>query len=113
MAHGPDFSGVTSQAQAEALARDGVLEAVYLLPIEFGGQDIPQNVIFAPVGTGDIKRDIDHTVIRPLVADGTITRYAANPSYDGDSFVPISITIVASDPGSFTTTINIWGSALG
>jgi hypothetical protein len=112
MAYGPDFSQVTSLAKAEALARDGRLQKLLLLPLEFGGQDIPQNVVYVPLGMADIKHGIDNNVVRPLVADGTVTRYAATPAYDGDSFIPVSITIVASEPGSFTTTINLWGSAL-
>jgi hypothetical protein len=34
---GPDFSHVTSQAQAEELARAGQLEKLHLLPAIFGG----------------------------------------------------------------------------
>ena len=48
----------------------------------------------------------------PLVADSKVTSYEATPEYQGKSFVPIAIKIVASDPGSFTTAINIWGKAL-
>lgn len=41
------------------------------------------------------------------------TQYTATPEYQGASFIPIAIKIVASNPGNFTTTINIWGEALG
>jgi hypothetical protein len=67
---------------------------------------------YVPQGFVAIKADIDTNVIRPLVADGKITEYRATPEYQGKSFVPIAIKIVASNPGSFTTTINIWGEAL-
>ena len=36
----------------------------------------------------------------------------AIPEYQGNSFIPIAIKIVASNPGEFSTTINIWGEAL-
>jgi hypothetical protein len=112
MTVGPSFAEVTSRAHAEALAAQGILETVYLLPLEFGGQDIPQNIVYVPVGTANIKRDIDERMVGPLVANGSVTRYKATPAYEGKSFVPVSIIVAASDPGSFTTTINLWGPAL-
>jgi hypothetical protein len=110
---GPDFSHVTSQASAEELARAGQLEKLLLLPTMFGGQpDLPQNFVYVPIGLAEIKRNIDENIIAPLARQGTITRYAATPEYAGDSFIPIAITVTASDPGSFTTTIAVWGEAL-
>jgi hypothetical protein len=41
-----------------------------------------------------------------------VSRYSATPSYQGDSFVPIAIHVTASEPGSFTQIIKIWGDAL-
>lgn len=84
-ATGPDFSHVTSAAQAEELTRAGRLEQLLLLPEVFGGRPDPG-------GEG-------HPVLRP-------------PEYEGASFIPIAIKITASDPGEFTTTIAVWGSAL-
>jgi hypothetical protein len=110
---GPDFSGIDSLAKAEALLRQGALEKLYLMPLEFGGQDIPVNVLFVPVGVAAIKSRIDNNIIGPLVADGNITQYKAEPEYQGRSFIPIAVKITASNPGHFTSTINIWGDALG
>ena len=111
--NGPDFSHVTSPEQAEGLARAGQLEKLLLLPTIFGGQaDLPQNYVYVPVGLADVKRNIDENIIAPLVQQGTVTRYTATPEYAGDSFIPIAVTIEASDPGSFTTTIAVWGEAL-
>src|SRR3954469_5363801 len=110
---GPDFSSLDSQAKAEAAYRRGELEKLFLLPLEFGGQDIPDNYLFVPIGVADVKSGIDNNVIGPLVAEGKVTEYTATPEYQGDSFIPIALKIVASDPGEFTTTISIWGDALG
>ena len=74
--------------------------------------DLPQNFVYVPVGLAEVKRSIDENIIAPLVSEGTVTRYAATPEYSGDSFIPIAITVTASDPGSFTTTIAVWGEAL-
>lgn len=111
--HGPDFSAIDSQAKAEAMYHRGELEKLLLLPLEFGGEDIPDNVLYVPIGVADVKAGIDLNVIRPLIAEGKITQYQAEPEYQGDSFIPIALTINAWEPGEFTTTINIWGEALG
>jgi hypothetical protein len=109
---GPDFSGIDSRAKAEALFRRGDLEKLFLMPLEFGGQDIPANTLYVPVWVAAVKAGIDENVIGPLAAEGRITRYTATPEYQGRSFIPMAIKIVASDPGEFSTTINIWGEAL-
>ena len=110
---GPDFSHVTSQEQAEELARAGRLEQLLLLPEVFGGRpDVPQNIVYVPVGLAEVKRNIDENIVAPLAREGAVTRYSATPEYEGDSFIPIAITVTASEPGSFTTTIAVWGSAL-
>lgn len=109
---GPDFSSVDSQANAEALFRQGKLEKLFLLPLEFGGQDIPQNFLYVPIGVAAVKSEIDLNVIEPLISEGKISQYTVSPEYQGESFIPIALTIKAWDPGEFTTTINIWGEAL-
>ncbi len=110
---GPDFSHITSEAQAAQLASEGQLEKLLLLPTVFGGRDdIPENVVYVPVGLAEVKGGIDENIIAPLARQGTVSRYTAEPEYTGTSFIPIAITITASDPGSFTTTIAIWGEAL-
>jgi hypothetical protein len=112
-AAGPDFSAIDSREKAEALFRRGELEMVHLLPPQFGGTDEPHNTLFVPVGLAAVKAGIDQGIVADLVESGLISRYNATPEYQGRSFIPIAITILASDPGEFTTTINIWGEALG
>ncbi len=110
---GPDFSGIDSQVKAEELFRRGDLEKLFLMPQEFGGEDNPLNTLYVPVGVAAIKSGIDNNVIGPLAAEGKVTKYTATPEYQGNSFIPIAIKIVVSEPGEFSTTINIWGEALG
>ena len=110
---GPDFSGIDSKAKAEELFRKGDLEKLYLFPLEMGGEEIDLNMLYVPIGVAEIKSGIDNNVIGPLAAEGKITQYQAEPEYQGDSFIPIAIKITAWNPGQFTTTINIWGEALG
>jgi hypothetical protein len=40
---GPDFRPVDSLAKAQELVRAGQLQKMFLLPSEFGGEDIPPN----------------------------------------------------------------------
>ncbi|MFK2916633.1 hypothetical protein ISS97_05110 [Dyella koreensis] len=109
---GPDFSHVDSREKAEELYKRGQLEKVCLMPLEFGGADFPPNIVYLPPGISEIKAGIDKNVIAPLAANGTIRHYSATPEYEGRSFIPIAINVKASDPGNFSTTINVWGSAL-
>lgn len=110
--NGPDFSAIDSREKAEALFRRGELETLYLMPLDFGGTDDPHNVLYVPVGIAAIKEEIDQNVIAPLAEEGRITQYRAVPEYQGRSFIPIAIQVVVSDPGEFSSTINIWGDAL-
>ena len=112
MSIGPDFSAIDSQAKAEELSRRGDLERILLLPVEFGGRTVPENVLYVPVGIAAVKAGIDLNVIAPLVSEGKLSQYSAVPHYQGKSFIPVAIVITASGPGHFSTTINIWGDAL-
>jgi len=109
---GPDFSDINSKEQAEGRLQSGELEKLFLLPPEFGGRDDPRNICFVPRGFVAIKQGIDTNIIKPLIESEKITEYQATPEYQGKSFVPIAIKIVARNPGAFTTDINIWGKAL-
>jgi hypothetical protein len=112
MPNGPDFSTIDSQEKAEELFRNGNLEKVSLIPVKFGGQDEPLNVLYVPIGVAHVKSRIDNDFIGHLAALGKITRYKAVPEYQGQSLIPIAIKITAWDPGEFSTTIKIWGEAL-
>jgi hypothetical protein len=109
---GPDFSPINSRKKAEAAVQRGELEQLFLLPPEFGGEPVPQNIVYVPRGLADVKAGIDRNVVAPLVSEGKVTQYAAIPEYRGKSFVPVAIKIIASEPTKFATEINIWGEAL-
>jgi hypothetical protein len=110
--NGPDFSAIDSPEKAEELFRNDGLEKVPLIPVKFGGQDQPLNVLYVPIGVARVKSRIDDDFIGQLASLGKITRYKAVPEYQGQSLIPIAIKITAWDPGEFTTTIKIWGEAL-
>lgn len=109
---GPDFSQVDSLAKAETLHREGVLETLLLLPRELGGEEVPGNVLFVPLGVGAMKARIDVGVIVPLAREGKVTKYSAEPEYEGDSFIPVAIRVHAHSPGEFRERIVLWGKEL-
>ena len=105
-----DFSQVDSLEKAQELYSAGKLEWLYLFPLEFGGQEIAQNVLYVPPGIPAIKERIDG-MIRDLVKQGQVTKYTAVPEYKGDSFVPSRIKITASHhekAGGLNPVIEIW-----
>lgn len=109
---GPDFSEIDTQAKAMELFNQGELEKLFLLPLEFGGSDRPENVVFVPLGIAALKASTDANVVRKLAEEGKVTRYNAAPKYSGKSFIPVSIEIRATDPGDFVFNLAIWGEGL-
>lgn len=108
----PTYEAIDSHSKAEHLVRQGQLEKLYLLPLEFGGLDNPHNALYVPVGVANHKASIDQNVISALARAGTITEYQAIPVYEGSSCIPVAIEIVASNPGHFRSRIEIWGRAV-
>jgi hypothetical protein len=106
----PDFSDVDSMDKAQALYRGGKLERLFLFPLEFGGQEVPQNILYVPLGIAAVKQEVDG-MIADLVKQGVVASYVAQPEYKGDSCVPSKIKITASHPekpGGVNPTIDIW-----
>ncbi len=109
---GPDFSKINSIKKAEKMYRKGELEKLHLVPIDFGGPDSAENTVYVPVGTAEIKENIDFNIIEPMVAEGSVSHYSASLDYQEDSVIPISIDIEVTQPGSFSSQIAVWGEAL-
>jgi hypothetical protein len=42
---GPDFSNIDSLAKAESLFQGGTLEKLFMMPLAFGGEDVPPNIV--------------------------------------------------------------------
>lgn len=100
---------IDSRQKAEELCRRGELVRLLLLPPEFGGEDVPPNVVYVPAFAAEIKARIDRNNVMSLADQGQVRRYSAEPQYAGESFVPTEIRIVAHDPGRFEASIAIWG----
>lgn len=109
---GPDFSTIDSGAKVRVLVEKGELVPMLLLDASMGGTNRPENVVFVPAWVVARKAEVDGTIVKPMVSAGKAVEYACTPKYEGNSFVPNAIEIVASKPGRFELSIAIWGTAL-
>jgi hypothetical protein len=82
------------------------------MPAMFGGSDIEVNVVYVPAFAAELKDRTDRNVILPLAQEGKFRHYSARPEYEGTSFVPVAIRLEATDPGSFSWYLTIWGDAV-
>lgn len=105
--NGPDFSDIDSIEKAVALYEKGVLSKIYLMPLEFGGEDIPANTLYVPEFVQEFKKGFDRMVER-LLEEGKRISLDANPEYKGKSFIPSKLTLEVFGDSEFTETINIW-----
>lgn len=105
-----DFSKVTSVAKAKELEAKGELVKILLFPAEFGGEDIPANVVYLPVIAAEAKNMITGTLVK-FVKDDLIDNLSVEPEYKGKSIVPTRIVMKATHEtkeGQFVPSIEIW-----
>jgi hypothetical protein len=105
---GTDFSEIDSREKAEEASRTGALMPLMLMPESFGGAAVGMNIVYVPAWAVEQKERIDIGIILPLAQAGKITKYSAQPTYKGASFIPSAIVIRAHEPGDFSATVEIW-----
>lgn len=106
---GPDFSHVDRE-KAEELARQGVLAPLYMMPPRFGGEESFRNRLFVPPVAVALKDRCDD-MVEDLLRQEKVNGYQCTPEYQGTSFVPTAVTVIAKMDGKpvFTQRIQIWG----
>ena len=105
-----DFSEIISQQIAQALYAQGKLEKILLFPSEFGGEDIPPNTAFVPLGISEIKQQLTVTLMG-FFNEGLIDNLSVDLEYKGNSFIPSKINMRAwhtEKEGSFNPSIDVW-----
>jgi len=104
-----DFSAVDSHEKVEALAKQGVLAPLYLMPLRFNGEESASNRLFVPPVAVTLKDRYDD-MVEKLLTEGKVNGYSCTPEYKGNSFVPSKIEVVAKKDGQpvFSETIQIW-----
>ena len=103
----PDFSRIDSNEKALDLYNKKELEKIYLMPLEFGGEDNLLNVIYAPIFTKTLKDKFD-LMAENLLEEGKKLNYSAIPEYKGDSFIASKLILNITGDTNFKETINIW-----
>jgi len=81
-----------------------------LFPSELGGENVPENTTFVPLGISDIKNQVTGTLVR-FLEEGTINKLTIEPEYKGKSFIPSKIKMRAwhSDKKEkFNPSIEVW-----
>ena len=102
-----DYSIIDSNEKARALFENGQLAKLYLMPLDFGGQDSPVNILFVPEFANVQKNNFD-AKIYTMLERGMKLGYSANPEYKGKSFIPSKITINVKGDQTMTEVIDIW-----
>ena len=104
-----NYSDVDSMQKAVELANQGKLEALYVMPLRFNGEESPKNRLFVPLGIV-AKKDIIDDKIEIMLKNEEVSGYACYPEYKGKSFIPSKLKIVAKKDGQpvFTEVIDIW-----
>jgi hypothetical protein len=102
-----DFSTIDSNEKAIELFDKGQLVKLYLMPLDFGGQDSPMNTLFVPKFANDKKNAFDSTVI-DMIESGLKLGYSVSPEYKGSSFIPSKLIIHLKGDKTMNETIDIW-----
>jgi hypothetical protein len=103
----PDYSLINSNEKAEELYHQKLLVKLYLMPLEFGGEDSLLNALYVPEFVTVRKAKFD-AVIKGLLEKGEQVSYTATPIYKGDSFIPSKLTIQTGGSQTLTEAIDIW-----
>lgn len=103
------MAAITSREAAEAAWRAGKLARIHLFPIELGGEDRPENVVYVPRWVTE-QKDLTTRTVATLVRQGMAEKLEVKPVYKGASFVPSKLLITASKGGEtrFSGDIEIW-----
>ena len=104
-----EYSYISSLARAEISCKEGHLKKAFLLPTEFGGEVVPENIVYLPPDAWDMKNQTTaelHDAIASGMSDIQIL-----PEYLGASFVPAKLIVTAARPGhapEYRNEIWIW-----
>ena len=105
--NGPDYSDIDNIEKAIELFKKGELSQIYMMPLEFGGEDSAENILYVPEFVETFKNKFDK-IVEDLLLDGKKLSFVATPEYKGKSFVPSKLKLVVTGDSEFTETINIW-----
>jgi hypothetical protein len=103
------LENVRTLANAEQACSDGLLRKVLLLPVELGGSEVSENIVFVPDHAAAIKEEATSALVS-AVRQGMV-EVSVVPEYRGTSFVPTRIVMTAARIGQspeYVREIGIW-----
>ncbi|MBL0913274.1 MAG: hypothetical protein IBJ09_12975 [Bacteroidia bacterium] len=103
----PDFSETDSLEKAQQLYAQNVLAKLYLMPLNFGGQDAPHNILYVLPVVTELKARFD-TMVEELLEQDKELSYSAEPEYKGRSFIPSKLHMRVRGDAELSQSINIW-----
>ena len=101
-----DFSEIDNIEKAINLYEKGSLTKMYLLPLEFGGEDNPVNILYVPKVVQELKERFDK-MIEEMLIEGKSLSYSSEPEYKGNSFIPSKINVGVTGDSNISKTITI------
>ena len=99
-----DYSEIDSNEKAIDLFEKEKLAKLYLMPLEFGGQDHAMNILYVPEFAVLFKARFDG-MIENLLQQRKKLSYSASPEYKGKSFIPSKLNITVKGDIQFSETI--------
>ena len=102
-----NFEEVDSLERAQELYKQGALERIYCVPLDFGGSEGPENILYVPKNVKDQKIRHNEKLIE-LVESGKNLNYHLSPIYKGKSFIPAQIDIKVTGDGDYSLLIEVW-----
>lgn len=106
----PDFTNFQTLPSVRALAGEGRLVKLLLFPAEFGGEEVPKNVVYVTAEAAAAHSTIIGT-LRRMIGEGLIDQLEVKPVWRGKSFVPAAIRFHgwhSTMSGSFDPEIVVW-----
>ncbi|MFB2538357.1 MULTISPECIES: hypothetical protein [unclassified Acinetobacter] len=106
----PNYGDVNSRELMVEKYQQGQLEAIYLFPIQLGGEEVELNTVYVPIGVSAMKDKIDNTFIN-YAHEGLINKLKVKPVYKGNSFIPSKIVYEGSHSnrdGNISLELDIW-----
>ena len=104
-----DYATVDSVLKAEALAAEGKLTPLYLVPLRFGGQEMPMNRVFVPASVVE-RKDLHDERVEQLVNEHRADGYSCTPEYRDGSVIPFRLEGMATEEGVpvYSWSIDVW-----
>lgn len=103
-----DLATVKDIDSAKNYHEQGLLRKVYLFPLELGGPDSKENILYVPKSAALQKKSVDNEIFG-MAERGLIDNYATRPEYNGDSVIPAALAIEATgEDKAFRKRIEIW-----